>query len=58
MNFKDNLYKAINLMSSVKFTINSSLLNYLNNEGKYLIKERLNDSEELQKITTLEIGKT
>jgi hypothetical protein len=45
-------------MSSVKFTINSSLLEYLNNEGKYLIEKRLDDSEELQKITTLQIGET
>jgi hypothetical protein len=31
---KNNLYKTINYMSSVKFCINKDLLNYLKNEGK------------------------
>jgi DNA-dependent RNA polymerase len=56
--YKENLYKAINYMSSIKFRINLNLLNYLLNEGKYLLEELSDQSEELQRITTLQIAET
>jgi hypothetical protein len=34
---KNSLFKAINIMNSIKFGINNTVLNYLNNEGKYLL---------------------
>jgi len=55
---KDNLYKTVNNMSLVKFCINEDLLNYLENEGKYLNIIDENPSEELQKLTTLQVAKT
>jgi DNA-directed RNA polymerase, mitochondrial len=58
MHNKDNLYKAVNYMSAVKFGINNDLFNYLNNEGIFLIKELKDKSEELQRITTLQIAET
>jgi DNA-dependent RNA polymerase len=39
INLKSNLFKAINYLNSIKFSINSDLLNFLNNEGNYLKKE-------------------
>jgi hypothetical protein len=71
MKNKTNLYKAINIMSSVKFSVNKQLFDYLKNEGKYLLdhidetSQIFNDnefkkyeSEELQRITTLQIAET
>jgi hypothetical protein len=55
---KDKLYNSINLMSSIKFCINKDLLNYLENEGSYLIEEKGDNTEELQKFTTLQVAKT
>jgi DNA-directed RNA polymerase, mitochondrial len=55
---KNKLYETINYMSSIKFKINEDLLNYLENEGNYLIEEKEDKSEELQKLTTLQIAKT
>jgi hypothetical protein len=71
MNNKTNLYKAINILNSNKFSVNKLFINYLNNEGKYLLEIINNnieiynsdelkkyESEELQKITTLQIANT
>jgi hypothetical protein len=58
MNNKENLYKTINYMSAEKFIINKKLLNFLLNEGKYLNNPLKDNSEELQRISTLEIAKT
>jgi hypothetical protein len=55
---KDNLYKTINYMSKVKFKINNSLLNYIENEGNFLNNILEDKSEELQRITTIQIAKT
>ena len=45
-------------MSAEKFIINKKLLNFLLNEGKYLNNPLNDNSEELQRISTLEIAKT
>jgi DNA-directed RNA polymerase, mitochondrial len=77
MNNKDSLYKAVNKMSSIKFKINNLLLDYILNEGNYLINSlnennsilngnldenqdhiKTNNSDELQRITTIQIAKT
>ena len=56
---KHNLYSSINLMSKVKFKINSNLLNFLENEGKFLINyKEMNSSEKLYFTSTIEIAKT
>jgi hypothetical protein len=56
---KDNLYKAVNYMSSVKFTYNQDLLNYLNNVGRFLLEEniKLTDSELYQRYIQLNVAK-
>ena len=44
-------------MSSIIFGINNQLLNYLNNEGKYLLEDvELTRSEILQRFFTIKIG--
>jgi hypothetical protein len=61
MHNKINLYNAINTMSSVKFMVNDMFLNYLENEGNYLLdisKDDFTASEELQRISILQIAKT
>lgn len=40
MDNKENLYKAINYLNSTKFVINIKLLNYLTNEGKWLLEKK------------------
>jgi len=35
---RENLFKAINYMSSVKFGFNEALLNYLENEGIFFLR--------------------
>lgn len=59
---KNNLYSAVNYLNSIKFKINKSLLNYLENEGKYLwdnyMKDIKNKSGILQSNITIEIAKS
>jgi DNA-directed RNA polymerase len=44
-------------LSSINFGINKSLLNYLNNEGKYLLDEvGLTTSEKLQRFITIKLA--
>jgi hypothetical protein len=50
-----SLYNAINYLNSIKFCINDSLLNFLNNEGNYLITEVESD-DELQRDITLRLA--
>jgi DNA-directed RNA polymerase len=46
---RNNLFKAINNMSSVKFGFNNSLINYLENEGSFLlVNDEKTKSEQLQ----------
>lgn len=52
---KDNLYKAINYLNSIKFGINNLLLDYLNNEGKYLLEE-FKAEDDLQRAITLKVA--
>lgn len=56
MRNKDNLYKAVNWVSSIPFNINSKLLEYLRGEGAYLLDNYLNEKDAnvlLSKDTTL-----
>jgi|SRR5882757_2025040 len=53
---KDSLYKAVNYMSSIKFSINNLLLEYLKNEGSYLLD--IDDGDKLQRDITLKIAST
>jgi len=57
MENKDNLYKAINYLNSIKFCINNLLLNYLLNEGNYLLNEE-KEIDNLQREITIKIAKT
>lgn len=50
-----NLYKTINTINSIKFSINIDLLDYINNDGSFLL-EKLNNNEELQRLLTLKIA--
>ena len=43
MENKNNLYKAVNYLNSIKFKINTDLLNYLENEGSFLIEDYINN---------------
>lgn len=60
MDNKDNLYKAINYMSSVKLSFNEDLLNYLLNDGKFLFNnsESLTESELYQMHIQLNVAQT
>jgi hypothetical protein len=53
---KESLYKAVNYMSSIKFSINNLLLDYLINDGSYLLD--IDDGDKLQKDITLKIAST
>nr|QWO71400.1 RNA polymerase [Lyophyllum semitale] len=59
---KTKLYNAINYLNTIKFKINTSLLNYLENEGKYLLdsyyKELESKSAKLHAEITLKIAKS
>lgn len=56
MENRDNLYKAVNNMSSIKFGFNKDLIEYLSNEGYYLLKEELTESESLQQFIQLKVA--
>jgi hypothetical protein len=60
MKNKKNLYKTINYLNELEFGINTTLLNYLLNEGNYLLNDdKLNNkSDLLQKEMTLKIART
>lgn len=51
------LYKAINYLNSLRFKVNNLLLDYLNNEGNYLLTE-IKSENELQRIITLKVSET
>lgn len=51
------LYKVINLVSSTKFSINNLFLNYIKNEGNYLLNE-IKAEDEMQRIITLKVSET
>jgi DNA-directed RNA polymerase len=52
---KNSLFKAINYLNSIKFGINNLVLDYLNNEGKYLL-DSIKPKNKLQREITLKIG--
>jgi hypothetical protein len=55
---RDATYKAVNNSNTTKFCVNTDLLDYVNNEGSYLIEEKLKDEKnKLQTIITLKIAK-
>jgi hypothetical protein len=53
----DNLYKAVNTLQKIKFGINNLLLDYINNDGSYLLEKLSSESEELQREFTLKVAK-
>ena len=53
---RDNIYKAVNNISSIKFNINKDLFNYIENEGKYLL-DSYNPQNKLQLDLTMKIAK-
>lgn len=63
---KEPLYEAINILNKTKFGINNLFLDYINNEGAYLLKinkeinEKQKDEEtdDLQKMLTLKVAET
>lgn len=55
---RDKLYKAINCINSIQFGINEDLLNFLSNEGKFILEDQLNSSDSLQRQITLKIAET
>jgi DNA-directed RNA polymerase len=54
---KTGLYKAINYLNSIKFSVNNLLLDYLNNEGNDLLN-KIEASNDLQRIITLKIAES
>jgi hypothetical protein len=55
MENRHSLYNAINYLNSIQFSINNSLLNFLNNEGNYLLSE-VPSEDEFQRDITLKIA--
>jgi len=51
------LYEAVNILNSIKFSVNNLLLNYLLNEGKYILDE-IKAKDELQRTITLKLAET
>ena len=56
-NNKTDLYKAVNTLNSVKFGVNNLLLNYLLNEGNYLL-DKIKAKDALQRSITLKLAET
>ena len=56
------IYKTINYMSKIKFNVNGEMLDYILNEGEYLLDLDLNDegnkSLYLQRLISIKIAKT
>jgi hypothetical protein len=59
MENRGELYKAINYLSNVEFEINTSLLDYINNEGSYLLEnlKKIEPENQLSTSITLKIAK-
>jgi hypothetical protein len=54
---KESIYKAVNYLNSIKFGINTKLLNYLlSAEGSYIL-ENIKPEDELQRTITLQVAK-
>jgi hypothetical protein len=53
----ENLYKAVNILQKIKFGINNHLLDFINNDGLYLLEKLSNEGEELQRELTLKVAK-
>lgn len=53
---KDSLFKAVNYLNSIKFGVNNLLLDYLMNEGRYIL-DHIEADNDLQRNITLEIAK-
>jgi hypothetical protein len=54
---KENLYKAVNHLNKTEFSVNKELLDYILNEGSYLL-EHDKDQKELQNIITIKVAQT
>jgi hypothetical protein len=54
---KTSIYQAVNYLNSIKFKINTQLLNYItSDEGNYIL-EQIKADDELQRTITLELSK-
>jgi hypothetical protein len=54
---KASLFKSINYLNSIKFSINKSLLDYLNNDGKFLL-DLIKEDNVTQRFITLKIAES
>jgi hypothetical protein len=54
---KASLFKTVNNLNSIKFSINKVLLNYLNTEGKFLL-DLIKDDNEAHRAITLKIAES
>lgn len=54
----DNLYKAINYLNSLQFTVNKDLLEYISNKGQYLINHfrEIDPKNYINLITSLQVA--
>ena len=50
-----HLYKDVNNLNSTKFGVNNLLLNYLLNEGKFILDE-VKAKDDLQRTITLKLA--
>jgi hypothetical protein len=55
MENKNKLYETINYLNTIEFKINNKLLDYLLNEGNYLITE-INKNDDFQKNMIIKIA--
>ncbi len=56
---KKSLYDSVNLLNKIKFNVNKELLNYILNEGSYLLEcdKDDNDKRNLQNSITIKVAK-
>ena len=55
----NNVYNTINYLNSLKFKVNSDLLNYFENEGNFILEHyKENSKNYINNFITLEIAKT
>ena len=53
---KDALYNSVNILNRVKFNVNKDLLNYLLNEGNYLLIDEESEKRSIQNSITLKVA--
>jgi len=54
---RESIYKSVNYLNSIKFVVNTKLLNYLlSSEGSYIL-EIIKPDDELQRYITIKVAK-